>query len=84
MDKLPDNKMRRLTMAECECAVSLGETVFTLNPQRGWVPCSENTLRRGFEWHKKPENARMVWRGDLYAVFRSVYRKKIQPAMFKH
>lgn len=68
--KLTDKQIRRAGLSECEKAVAAGETVYTLNPQRGWIPCSRNTLLRAFDWHRRPENSAFHWRGDLYALKR--------------
>lgn len=68
MKKLTDKNIRRAGIEDCERAVDAGVTVYTLNPQRGWVPASVHYLRRAFAWHKRPENSRMHWRTDLYAL----------------
>lgn len=68
--KLTDKHIRRVGIEACEAAIDAGVTVYTLNPQRGWIPATLSVLRRQIAWHKQPENARMIWRGDLYAVTR--------------
>lgn len=66
--KITDKHIRRADMGACEAALDLGATVYTLNPQRGWVPAFVAPLRRAIAWHKRPENSRMQWRTDLYAL----------------
>ncbi len=66
------NMKTRADMQAVKTALASGATVYTLNPQRGWVECSHSYLARAVAFHERMtaegHGRSYQWRTDLYAL----------------